>query len=171
MNDTKKTVTLILIALAMAVFGLCSCGGFGEDNGVVPKALKGKWEMCGFAPKDKDIAAENIITEDALQDEYGVEPDKLHENTVEFYGGGGMAPYTDGSIPGMGTKTIERVSDAEVCYELEILELDGKDIHGDPINMEVHVRLVDDFLFVWEEYLDTDEYAESDTYAVYQKVK
>ena len=92
MNNTKKTVTLILIALAMAVFGLCSCGGFEEDNGVVPKALKGKWEMCGFAPKDKDIAAENIITGDALQDEYGVEPDKLHENTVEFNEGGGMAP-------------------------------------------------------------------------------
>ena len=171
MNDTKKTVTLILISLAMAVFGLCSCGGFEEDNGVVPKALKGKWEMCGFAPKDKDIAAENIITGDALQDEYGVEPDKLHENTVEFNEGGGMAPYTDGSIPGMSTKTITRVSDTEVCYELEILELDGKDMYDDPINMDVHARLVDDFLFVWEEYPDTDEYGESSTYAVYQKVK
>ena len=81
-----------------------------------------------------------------------------------------MAPYTDGSIPGMSTKTITRVSDTEVCYELEILEMDGKELYDDPINMNVHARIADDYLFVWEEYPDTDEYDESDTYQVYEKV-
>ena len=68
------------------------------------------------------------------------------------------------------TKTITRVSDTEVCYELEILEMDGKELYDDPINMNVHARIADGYLFVWEEYPDTDEYDESDAYQVYEKV-
>ena len=166
------TITAIIISLTITAFGLCSCSENGDDNTVVPKVFKGKWEMCGLAPKDKDMTAENILTGDALRDEYGLaaEPEKLRENTVEFSEGGGMAPDTDGSIPGISTKTITRVSDTEVCYELEILEMDGKELYDDPINMNVHARIADDYLFVWEEYPDTDEYDESDTYQVYEKV-
>ena len=174
MNYTKIiTITTIIISLTITTFVLCSCSENGDDNTVVPKGFKGKWEMCGLAPKDKDTTAENILTGDALRDEYGLaaEPGKLRENTVEFNEGGGMAPYTDGSIPGISTKTITRVSDTEVCYELEILEMDGKELYDDPINMNVHARIADGYLFVWEEYPDTDEYDESDTYQVYEKVE
>ena len=176
MNYTKIiTITAIIISLTITAFGLCSCGEhneYGEDSGLVPNALEGKWEMCGLAPKDKDMTAKNILTGDALRDQYGLDPEqeKLHENTVEFKEGGGMAPYTDGSIPGLSTKSINRISDTEVCYELEILEMDGKELYDDSILMIVHAKVEDGYLFVWEEYLGADGYDESDAYQVYEKV-
>ena len=167
-----KRMTALVIAAIMATtaFVLCSCGG---DNGesVVPKVFKGKWEMCGLAPKDEAMSAGNIIAGDDLKEIYGMDPGELSKNTVEFDKYGGMKPYTDGSIPGYGTDMTTRISDTEVCFGINISELDGKDLYDDPIKMDVHARIVDDYLFVWEEYTNTDEYDESDTYQVYQRAK
>lgn len=103
---------------------------------------------------------------------YGIDLDKLSENTIEFDKYGSMKPYTDGSIDGHSTDTITRVSDNEVCYSIDIFEIDGKDLNKEEsIKMDVHAKLVDDYLFVWEEYTNTNDFDESDTYEVYHRVK
>ena len=156
---------IIAVITAISALGLCSCG---EDNGVIPNKFKGEWEMCGFAPKDAEMSADNIISEKEFEDAYGAE---VPQSTIEFDKNGGMKPYTDGSIPGCSTNEVTRISDSEVCYGIEILELDGKELYDNPIKMDVHAKIADDYLFVWEEYANTDEYNESDMYQVYQRAK
>lgn len=166
----KFTILVMTVIIAITAFGLCSCGN--DNSSVVPSKFKGKWELCGMAPQDSDMSADNVITGKELTDTYGIDLNELSKNTIEFDKHGGMKPYTDGSIDGYSTDMVTRVSDDEVCYSIDILELDGKDLHGEePIKMDVHAKLVDDYLFVWEEYTNTDEFDESDTYEVYQKVK
>lgn len=170
MKHRKRIGLLVIAAIIIMTFGLCSCGG-NSGSELVPDKFKGKWVLCGFAPKDKEMSADNIISGQDLKEEYGIDPDGLAANTVEFDDSGGMKPYTDGSVPGYSTDMVSRVSDTELCYGIEILEVDGKEIYDNPIRMDVHAKLADNYLFVWEEYKNTDEYDESDTYQVYQRDK